>query len=273
MAAGASTPVLAVLADLQSIFGTRLQAFVVYAPARTPRPSVAIVQSLELADLDACAARAAPLAARRRGDASGPHPPRVRAFARRVPGRVRRDHRDPRDALRRRPVRRDCRWAPPICAAPAKRRPGRCCSTCARTTWRPPATRGRSPAWSSTRPPTSARWSRCWPASTAAGSTAPNWPAWAGERLGLDPRVVSDVLHIANQPETRHRGSGAPLPRLPGRGRTAGAPRRRVVSGASSGLPADRRPACDGSSRSCAGRVCRRRAQPPVRGGGAAAAA
>jgi hypothetical protein len=59
MSTGASTPVLSVLADLQAIFGTRLQALVVYAPTRTPRPSVAIVQSLELADLNACAARAA----------------------------------------------------------------------------------------------------------------------------------------------------------------------------------------------------------------------
>jgi hypothetical protein len=59
MSSAASTPVLAVLADLQSIFGTRLQAFVVYAPTRSPRPSVAIVASLELADLNACAACAA----------------------------------------------------------------------------------------------------------------------------------------------------------------------------------------------------------------------
>lgn len=48
-----------VLADLRAIFAARLEAFVVYAPTHSPRPSVAIVQSLDLADLAACAARAA----------------------------------------------------------------------------------------------------------------------------------------------------------------------------------------------------------------------
>ena len=59
MSSGAPTPVQAVLDDLQAIFGARLEAFVVYAPMSTPRPSVAIVHSLELADLTACASRAA----------------------------------------------------------------------------------------------------------------------------------------------------------------------------------------------------------------------
>ncbi len=58
-----------VLADLQAIFGTRLEAFVVYAPTNTPRPSVAIVQSLELADLDR-------LRRARRRAGSGPARPR-----------------------------------------------------------------------------------------------------------------------------------------------------------------------------------------------------
>jgi hypothetical protein len=59
MTSAAAAPVQAVLDDLQTIFGGRLEAFVVYAPEHTPRPSLAIVQSLELPDLTACAARAA----------------------------------------------------------------------------------------------------------------------------------------------------------------------------------------------------------------------
>ena len=59
MSSAASTPVQVVLADLHAIFGTRLEAVVVYAPTHSPRPSLAIVQSLELNDLTSCAARAA----------------------------------------------------------------------------------------------------------------------------------------------------------------------------------------------------------------------
>jgi hypothetical protein len=59
MSSAASTPAQVVLADLHTIFGTRLEALVVYAPTHSPRPSLAIVHSLELADLSSCAARAA----------------------------------------------------------------------------------------------------------------------------------------------------------------------------------------------------------------------
>ncbi|MGE0363185.1 MAG: hypothetical protein AB7H93_13530 [Vicinamibacterales bacterium] len=59
MSSSASAPAAVVLADLQAIFAARLEAFVVYALTHSPRPSVAIVQSLDLADLNACAARAA----------------------------------------------------------------------------------------------------------------------------------------------------------------------------------------------------------------------
>lgn len=58
MSSPASGPAAVVLADLQAIFAARLEAFVVYAPTHSPRPSVAIVHSLDLADLTACAARA-----------------------------------------------------------------------------------------------------------------------------------------------------------------------------------------------------------------------
>ena len=47
-----------VLGDLQGIFGARLHAFVSYAPSVSPRPSLALVQSLDIADLTSCAARA-----------------------------------------------------------------------------------------------------------------------------------------------------------------------------------------------------------------------
>ena len=59
MSSAASTSAQVLLADLHAIFGSRLEAVVVYAPTTVPRPSVAIVQSLELADLASCAARAA----------------------------------------------------------------------------------------------------------------------------------------------------------------------------------------------------------------------
>lgn len=48
-----------VLDDLRAVFGARLESFVTYAPGRTPRPSMAVVGSLEFADLAACARRAA----------------------------------------------------------------------------------------------------------------------------------------------------------------------------------------------------------------------
>lgn len=48
----------AVLRDLQRIFGPRLQAMVAHSPSQRPRPSLALVQSLTLDDLTACAAAA-----------------------------------------------------------------------------------------------------------------------------------------------------------------------------------------------------------------------
>ena len=57
MAAASSTIASLVLVDLQGIFGNRLEAFVTYAPSVSPQPSLALVQSLDLADLVSCAAR------------------------------------------------------------------------------------------------------------------------------------------------------------------------------------------------------------------------
>jgi hypothetical protein len=50
-----ATPATAVLDDLRAIFGARLEAFVIYAPHVVPRPSLALVTSIALADLTACA--------------------------------------------------------------------------------------------------------------------------------------------------------------------------------------------------------------------------
>lgn len=55
MAPPASTRSHVVLEDLKAVFGARLEAFVTYAPGRLPQPSMAIVASLEFADLAACA--------------------------------------------------------------------------------------------------------------------------------------------------------------------------------------------------------------------------
>ena len=201
MAAGASTPVLLVLADLQSIFGTRLQAFVVYAPARTPRPSVAIVNSLDLADLDACAARAGRW---QRDGAATPVVLTRREFARSLDafpvefGEIIATHEtlfgdDPFTGL--------------SVAIPDLRR---ACETQTRSLLLHLREDYMEAAGDS----------------RAIGAlvldSAPDFraliallarldglrlegtelAAWAGDRLGLDPRVVSDVLHVANQPET-----------------------------------------------------------------------
>ncbi|MEZ5416880.1 MAG: hypothetical protein R2708_06005 [Vicinamibacterales bacterium] len=58
MASGTPTPTALVLDDLRAVFGGRLEAFVTYAPGVTPQPSLALVTSLDLADLTACAAKA-----------------------------------------------------------------------------------------------------------------------------------------------------------------------------------------------------------------------
>lgn len=56
MAGSSSTVASVVLQDLQRIFGGRLEALVSYGASLSPRPSLALVRSLELADLSACAA-------------------------------------------------------------------------------------------------------------------------------------------------------------------------------------------------------------------------
>lgn len=55
MALPASARSHVVLDDLKAVFGARLEAFVTYAPGRVPQPSMAIVTSLDFGDLAACA--------------------------------------------------------------------------------------------------------------------------------------------------------------------------------------------------------------------------
>lgn len=57
MASSSAAVAALVLDDLKTIFGPRLEAFVTYGPGVLPAPSLALVTSLELADLSACAAR------------------------------------------------------------------------------------------------------------------------------------------------------------------------------------------------------------------------
>ena len=52
-----ATSAALVLDDLRTIFGARLEAFVTYAPTVSPAPSLALVTSLDLADLSACAVK------------------------------------------------------------------------------------------------------------------------------------------------------------------------------------------------------------------------
>jgi hypothetical protein len=79
MATSSGASAVVVLDDLKAVFGPRLEAFVTYAPTVSPAPSLALVTSLDLADLGACAARV------RRWQASGAATPVVltrREFAR-----------------------------------------------------------------------------------------------------------------------------------------------------------------------------------------------
>jgi hypothetical protein len=60
MASGRSSAVQPIVDDLQRVFGDRLEAVVVYGRQQNaPIPSVALVRTLSIDDLNACAARAA----------------------------------------------------------------------------------------------------------------------------------------------------------------------------------------------------------------------
>jgi hypothetical protein len=209
MSTAASTPARGVLADLQAIFGARLEAFVVYAPTHTPRPSVAIVQSMALADLMACAARAA------RWHQAGAATPVVlthREFARSLDafpvefGEIIDTHEtlfgdDPFAGLQ-------------VAAADLRRAcegQTRSLLLHLREDFMEAAGDGRAVTGLVV---DSAPEFRALIGLLARLDgqrlTGRDLAAWAAERLGLDPRTVSDVLHVANTPD----GSGVDAGRL-----------------------------------------------------------
>jgi hypothetical protein len=209
MSSGASTPAQVVLADLQTIFAGRLEAFVVYAPTHTPRPSVAIVQSLELTDLTACAGRAARW---QRAGAATPVVLTRREFAQSLDafpvefGEIIDTHEtllgdDPFAGLS-------------VAIADLRR----ACESQTRSLllhlredYMEAAGEGRAVAALIT---DSAPEFRALVGLLARLDghriSGRDLATWAAERLGLDPRTVSDVLHVANDPD----GSGVDVVRL-----------------------------------------------------------
>jgi hypothetical protein len=209
MSSGASSPAQVVLGDLQAIFGARLEAFVVYAPTHTPRPSVAIVQSLELSDLTACAGRAARW---QRAGAATPVVLTRREFAQSLDafpvefGEIIATHEtllgdDPFAGLS--VAMADLRRA---CESQT-----RSLLLHLREDYMEAAGDGRAVAALVT---DSAPEFRALVGLLARLDghrvSGRDLAAWAAERLGLDPRTVSDVLHVANAPE----GSGVDAVRL-----------------------------------------------------------
>lgn len=202
--AQASAPATAlVLEDVRRIFGARLEAFVSYAPEVAPSPSLAIVTSLDLADLTACAHRVG------RWLADGAAAPIVltrREFARSLDafpvefGEILARHTtlfgdDPFTGLDVVPadLRRACETRVRslllhvredyIEAAASQR------AVAAVVTDSAPEFRALL-----------ALAARLDGAQTAGHGLA----AWAAQRLGLDPKLVSDVIHLAVQSTASH---------------------------------------------------------------------
>lgn len=200
MATSSGASAVVVLDDLKAIFGARLEAFVTYAPAVSPAPSLALVTSLDLADLGACAGRV------RRWQASGAATPVVltrREFARSLDafpvefGEIITHHQtlhgdDPFAGLSVAP--RDLRRA---CESQI-----RSLLLHIREDYMEAAGSHRAVAAVVL---DSAAEFRALLSLVArlAGETGDQrqLAQWASERLGLDAKVVSDVLHIANELE------------------------------------------------------------------------
>ena len=206
MATSSGASAVLVLDDLKVIFGARLEAFVTYAPTVSPAPSLALVTSLDLAALGACAARV------RRWQQGGAATPVVltrREFARSLDafpvefGEIITHH----DTLH---------GADPfagLSVAPGDLR--RACESQIRSLllhiredYMEAAGAHRAVAAVVL---DSAAEFRALLSLVArlAGDTGDQrqLAAWASERLGLDGKVVSDVLHIAN--ELEHSGIDA----------------------------------------------------------------
>lgn len=209
MASTSPTPAALVLDDLRAIFQARLEAFVTYAPAVTPEPSLALVTSLGLDDLTACAARAARWA---RAGAATPVVLTRREFAQSLDafpvefGEILAHHvtlhgDDPFAGLSVAPA--DLRRA---CEAQV-----RSLLLHVREDYMEAAGRHRAIAAvvADSAPEFRALLQLV---ARLAGETGDlrHLASWAADRLGLDPGTVSDVLHLANAPE----GSGVDAARL-----------------------------------------------------------
>lgn len=211
MSSAAPSPVAVVLDDLRTVFGERLVVLVTYAPHVVPRPSLALVTSIELADLTACAYRA------RRWQQAGAATPVVLTrgeFARSLDafpvefGEILAHHvtlfgDDPFAGLSVAPA--DLRRA---CEAQV-----RSLLLHVREDYMEAAGAPRAVAALVT---DSAADFRALLTLTARLDGLDGDPravaAWASERLGLDGRVVSDVLHLANDADRSGVDAGRLFP-------------------------------------------------------------
>ncbi|MGE0814968.1 MAG: hypothetical protein AB7O28_24680 [Vicinamibacterales bacterium] len=200
MPADAATPASHVLEDLRAIFGARLEAFVAYGAHVTPRPSLALVTSIDLADLTACAQRV------RRWTRAGAAAPVVltrREFARSLDafpvefGEIIAHHEtlygdDPLAGLT--VARGDLRRA---CEAQV-----RSLLLHVREDYIEAAGAHRVIAALVTESAAEFRALLRLVSRLDGREREPHGlAAWAAERLGLDPTVVSDVLHLAADPD------------------------------------------------------------------------
>lgn len=193
----AATPVLD---DLRAIFGQRLEAFVTYAPAVSPQPSLALVASLDLADLAACAAKA------RRWREAGAATPVVltrREFAQSLDvfpvefGEIIAHHET---------LHGDDPFTGLVVAPPDLRR---ACEAQVRSLLlhvrEDYMEAGGAPRAIAALVVDSAPEFRALLQLVARLDGRDGDPrelaAWAADRIGLDPKVVSDILHVANAPD------------------------------------------------------------------------
>lgn len=195
-----SAAAASVLDDLRAIFGQRLQAFVTYAPAVSPQPSLALVTSLDLGDLTACATKAS------RWRAAGAATPVVltrREFAQSLDvfpvefGEIIAHHET---------LHGDDPFTGLAVATPDLRR---ACEAQVRSLLlhvredfmeAGGASRAIAALVVDSAPEFRALLQLVARLDGHEGE-ARDLAAWAAERVGLDPKVVSDVLHVANAPD------------------------------------------------------------------------
>lgn len=211
MSRAAPSPVAVVLDDLRTVFGERLVALVTYAPHVAPRPSLALVTSIELADLTACAHRARQW---RQGGAATPVVLTRGEFARSLDafpvefGEILAHHDtlfgdDPFTGLSVAPA--DLRRA---CEAQV-----RSLLLHVREDYMEAAGAPRAVAALVTDSAADFRALLTLTARLDGLDGDPNAVvAWASERLGLDGRVVSDVLHLANDADRSGVDAGRLFP-------------------------------------------------------------